>query len=180
MGVRLDPEHTHTHTNTHTHTHSHTHSPTTQQATEKEKLYKPQKQERKLRGKQQLRVHTQSRNDAQTERNSIRLLWRTEGDEVRGSKRGGGTARSLKIRRRGAEPPREARRWRYPCPQFSTDTTQPGALAPRSRPGGVPRWIDGSQGVRTEPEEDPRGTQAAGSSPQLPPLPPPSSQPPGG
>ena len=43
-------------------------------------------------------THTHSRNYAQTEQNSIRLLWRAEGDEARGSKRAGSKVSKFKER----------------------------------------------------------------------------------
>ena len=83
-----------------THTHIHTHSET--QRKKDHPLLKPQKQEREsCRGSSSYthtHTHTHSRNYAQTEQNSIRLLWRAEGDEARGSKRAGSKVSKFKER----------------------------------------------------------------------------------
>ena len=98
---------------THTHTHTHTHSKTQRK---KDSLSLRNKREKAVGGSNSYthmhthtHTHTYSRKDAQTEENSIRLLWRAEGDEARSSKRGGGMSK-FQNSKKGSRTPREVRR----------------------------------------------------------------------
>ena len=90
MGINSDREHTCTHT--HTHIVRHRERKTTPHPSLRNK------REKATGEAAATHTHTHSRNYAQTEQNSIRLLWRAEGDEARGSKRASSKVSKFKER----------------------------------------------------------------------------------